>query len=143
MFTTIDATYDNGQGTTDKSIDQYDQDTDIYMNAASEYASEHSTADRRSKQLEVHSTQGNGDVTYDTVKDQTHAMEEDQDQDQGEDHCSSMVYHEGYSTNTYTWKQRRQFRNKQKSRAKKKANKVYKEKQEQNRNCLQNHNKLD
>ena len=27
VFTTIDATYDNGQGTTDKSIDQYDQDT--------------------------------------------------------------------------------------------------------------------
>ena len=33
----------NGQGTNDKSIDQYDQDTDTYINAASEYANEQST----------------------------------------------------------------------------------------------------
>jgi hypothetical protein len=53
MFTTIDATYDIGQGPNDKSIDQYDQDTDTYTNAASEYANEQSTADRRNRQLEA------------------------------------------------------------------------------------------
>ena len=37
----------NGQGTNDKSIDQYDQDTDTYINAASEYANPWSTAMNR------------------------------------------------------------------------------------------------
>ena len=42
----MDAIYDYGQGTNDKSIDLYDQDTDTYTNVLdSEYANEQSMAD--------------------------------------------------------------------------------------------------
>ena len=130
VFTTIDVTYDNGQGTNDKSIDQYDQDIDTNTTAASEYANVQSIADRRSRQLQIDSTQGNEDVAYDTDEDQTHAMEEDLDQDQGDDHCTSMVYNNGQSIHTYSKKQRKHLRRKIKQNIKKKENKFNKKLEE-------------
>ena len=132
VFTTIDVTYDNGQGTNDKSIDQYDQDIDTYTTAASEYANVQNTTDRRNRQLEVHSTQGNEDVAYDTDEDQTHAMEEDRDQDQGEDHCTSMVYSNGQSTNTLNKRQRKNIAHHNKSVAKAKKKKAAKKEKRKN-----------
>ena len=129
----MDATYDYGQGTNDKSIDLYDQDTDTYTNVLdSEYANEQSMADRRNRQLQVHSIQGNEGVAYDTDEDQINVMEEDHDRDQGEDHCTSMVYSNGQSTNTYSRKQRKNLRKKTKRFIKKKENKLYKNLEEQN-----------
>ena len=47
----MDAIYDYGQGTNDKSIDLYDQDTDTYTNVLdSEYANEQSMADAQPEQ---------------------------------------------------------------------------------------------
>ena len=138
VFTTIDVTYDNGQGTNDKSIDQYDQDIDTNTTAASEYANVQSIADRRSRQLQIDSTQGNEDVAYDTDEDQTHAMEEDLDQDQGDDHCTSMVYSNGQSTNTLSRKQRRNITNHNKSVVKAKNKKVAK-KEKRNEQYRQTH----
>ena len=111
------------------------------MNAASEYASEHSTADRRSKQLEVHSTQGNEGVAYHMDEDQMHAMEEAHDQDQGEDHCISMVYSNGQSTNTLSRKQRRNIRNINNLIAKRKNKKAAK-KEKRNEQYRQTHNSM-
>ena len=83
-------------------LSQYDQDADTNINAASEYAEEQRTADRRSRYLQVHGTQGDAGAAYHTDEDQTHAMEVDHDQDQGEDQCISMVYSNGQNTNTYS-----------------------------------------
>jgi hypothetical protein len=130
MFISFDATYDIGQGTNDKSTYQDDQDTDTYTNVDAEYTSEQSTADRRDRQLQGHSTQGNEGVTFHTDEDQKHAMEEDHDQDQGEDHCTSMVYSNGQSTNTLNRKQRKNLRKKIKNRTKQKENKFYKKLEE-------------
>jgi hypothetical protein len=140
VFTTIDVTYDNGQGTNDKSIDQYDQDIDTNTTAASEYANVQSIADRRSRQLQIDSTQGNEDVAYDTDEDQTHAMEEDLDQDQGDDHCTSMVYSNGQITNIFSRNQCRNRIKKIKRLARMKKNKAHKKKEEQSEKCLQTHN---
>jgi hypothetical protein len=139
VVTTIHATYDNGQGTTDKSIDQYDHDADIYMNAAIDYENEQSTADRRNRQLQVHSTQGNEGVAYPADEDQRHAMEEDNDQDQGEDHCTSMVYSNGQTTNTLNWKQRKNIKNHNKSVTKAKNKKIKKKEKRKNERS-QTHN---
>ena len=57
-------------------------------------------------------------------------MEVDHDQDQGEDHCSPIVYSNGQNTNTYNNKQRKHLRNKIKQRIKKKENKFYKKLEE-------------
>jgi hypothetical protein len=111
-------------------LSQYDQDADTNINAASEYAEEQRTADRRSRYLQVHGTQGDAGAAYHTDEDQTHAMEVDHDQDQGEDQCISMVYSNGQNTNTYNNKQRKHLRNKIKQRIKKKENKFYKKLEE-------------
>ena len=107
-------------------LSQYDQDADTNMNAASEYAEEQRTADRRSRYLQVHGTQGDAGAAYHTDEDQTHAMEVDHDQDQGEDQCISMVYSNGQSTNTLSRKQCRNIRNTNKWVAKAKNKKVAK-----------------
>ena len=52
------------------------------------------------------------------------------DQDQGEDHCTSMVYSNGQSTNTLSRKQRKNLRNKIKQNIKKKENKFNKKLEE-------------
>ena len=98
-----------------------------------------STADRRNRQPEVHSTQGNEGVAYHTDEDQTLAMEEDYDQDQREDHCSSMVYSNGQTTNTLNWKQRKNIKNHNKSVTKAKNKKIKKKEKRKNERS-QTHN---
>ena len=111
-------------------LSQYDQYADTNIKAASEYAEEQRTADRRSRYLQVHGTQGDAGAAYHTDEDQTRAMEIDQDQDQGEDQCISIVYSNGQNTNTYNNKQRKHLRNKIKTQTKKKENKFYKKLEE-------------
>ena len=112
-------------------LSQYDQDADTNINAASEYAEEQRTADMQSRYLQVHGTQGDAGAAYHTDENQTHAMEVDHDQDQGEDHCSPIVYINGQNTNTNNSKQHKHLRNKIKQRMKQKENKLYKNLEEQ------------
>jgi hypothetical protein len=65
-------------------------------------------------------------------------MEEHHDQDQGEDHCTSMVYSNGQSTNTLNRKQRKNITNHNKSVAKAKNKKVPK-KEKRNEQYRQTH----
>ena len=95
---------------------------------------------RRNRQLEVHGTQGNEGVAYDTDDDQMHAMEEDHDQDQGEDHCTSMIYSNGQSTNTLNRKQRKILENKISRSLKQRIRKVRRKKNGMNNIAKLTHN---
>jgi hypothetical protein len=66
-------------------------------------------------------------------------MEEDYDQDQREDHCSSMVYSNGQTTNTLNWKQRKNIKNHNKSVTKAKNKKIKKKEKRKNERS-QTHN---
>ena len=77
-----------------------------------------------------HQTTFNDSAAAPHNEDQTHAMEEDLDQNQGKDHCTSMVYSSGQSIYTYSKKQRKNLRNKIKKNIKKKENKFKKKLEE-------------